>query len=107
MKSSPYLGLMSIFRYPSPAHREPQWAPALTAVGFSTLAADGLQVAGWRVLIWVATVQQGRHLGPQMHLLKLSPLGQSHHESSACGLCWFQSRSAERSARWVKPPPCL
>lgn len=92
---------------PSPGCNVHLPTPKPTAAGFSTLAADGLQVTGWRVLIWVATVQQGRHLGPRMHLQKLSPLGQSHHASNACGLCWFQSCSAETSARWTKPPPCL
>lgn len=32
--------------------------------GFSTLAADGLHTAGWKAVLWVATAQQGRHLGP-------------------------------------------
>lgn len=46
--------------------REPQRAPAPIAASFSTLAADGLHMAGWRVVIWVATAQQGRRLGPWM-----------------------------------------
>lgn len=48
------------------ALREPQQAPAPIAASFSTLAADGLHMAGWRAVIWVATAQQGRHLGPWM-----------------------------------------